>query len=161
MYYQETLAISFCKPDEMKYCCFSNYRWNLKNAILFPSLGRQRSQTPGRFDKLLHQCEEFLQYIYCLNLSCIIGTDEFKCTSSNWFSNWSKILRLSTMWPEGWKENLITLVITQRHRGHPLSTYAKFSEKLKKHVCIRGSEMLVFRKILRTYLMGDPILVIF
>ena len=37
-------------------------------------------------------------------------------------------------------------------RGHPLSTYAKFSEKP-----IRGLEMLVFRKILRTYLMDGSI----
>ena len=49
-------------------------------------------------------------------------------------------------------------------RGHPLSTYAKFSEKLTfltpwyAHVPvrIRGLEMLVFREILRTYLMDDP-----
>ena len=34
--------------------------------------------------------------------------------------------------------------------GHPLSTYAKFSEKLT------FLEMLVFRKILRTYLMDGP-----
>ena len=48
--------------------------------------------------------------------------------------------------------------------GHPLSTYAKFSDKLTfltpwythAHVRIRGLEMLVFRKILRTYLMDDP-----
>ena len=46
-------------------------------------------------------------------------------------------------------------------RGNPLSTYAKFSEKLTfltlwyAHVSvrIRGLEMLVFRKNLRTYLM--------
>ena len=40
---------------------------------------------------------------------------------------------------------------------HPLGTSAKFSEKpgfLK--VRIRGLEMLVFRKMLRTFLMGDP-----
>ena len=49
-------------------------------------------------------------------------------------------------------------------RGHPLSTYAKFSEKLTfqspwyAHVCvrIRGLEMLVFWKILRTYLIDGP-----
>ena len=48
-------------------------------------------------------------------------------------------------------------------RGHPLSTYAKFSEKLTfltpwyAHVCvhIRGLEMLVFWKILRMNLMDD------
>ena len=48
--------------------------------------------------------------------------------------------------------------------GHQLSTYAKFSEKLtfltpsyaRPHVHIRVLEMLLFRKILRTYLMGDP-----
>ena len=48
--------------------------------------------------------------------------------------------------------------------GHPLSTYAKFSEKLAfltpwyahARVRIRGLEMLVFREILRTYLMDDP-----
>ena len=51
------------------------------------------------------------------------------------------------------------------HRGHPLSTYAKFSEKLTflipwhayVRVRIRELEMLVFQKILRTYLMDDPI----
>ena len=51
------------------------------------------------------------------------------------------------------------------YRNHPLNTYAKFSEKLTfltpwyAHVRarIRGSEMLVFRKILRTYLMDEPI----
>ena len=51
-------------------------------------------------------------------------------------------------------------------RGHPLSTYVKFSEKLtfltlwyaQVRVRIRGLEMLVFRKILRTYLMDDPLL---
>ena len=36
------------------------------------------------------------------------------------------------------------------HEDHPFSTYAKFSEK-HVGVRIRGSEMLVFRKILRTY----------
>ena len=48
--------------------------------------------------------------------------------------------------------------------GHPLSTYAEFSEKLTfltpqyAHVGvrIRGLEMLVFRKILRAYLVDDP-----
>ena len=50
-------------------------------------------------------------------------------------------------------------------RGHPLSTYAKFSEKLTfltpwyahVRVRIRGLEMLVFRKILRTHLMDGPL----
>ena len=49
--------------------------------------------------------------------------------------------------------------------GHPLSRYAKSSEKLTfltpwyVHVRlrIRGLEMSVFRKILRTYLMDDPL----
>ena len=48
--------------------------------------------------------------------------------------------------------------------SHPLSTYAKFSEKLAfltpwyahVRVRIRELEMLVFRKILRTYLMDEP-----
>ena len=44
---------------------------------------------------------------------------------------------------------------------HPLSTYAKFSEKLTflaphVRVRIRELEILVFRKMLRTYLMDDP-----
>ena len=58
----------------------------------------------------------------------------------------------------------LRLVLTMMEiiiRGHPLSTYAKFSEKLTMltpwyayvRVRIRGLEMLVFRKILRTYLM--------
>ena len=38
-------------------------------------------------------------------------------------------------------------------RSHPLSTYAIFSEK----VTFR-SEIFVFRKILRTYLIDDPLL---
>ena len=45
--------------------------------------------------------------------------------------------------------------------GHPLSTYAKYSKKLTfltpwyayVRVRIRGLEMLIFRQILRTYLM--------
>ena len=49
-------------------------------------------------------------------------------------------------------------------RSRPLSTYAKFSEKLTfrppgyahARVRIRGLEMLAFRKILRTYLMDAP-----
>ena len=47
-------------------------------------------------------------------------------------------------------------------RGHPLSTYAKFLEKLTfltpwyVRVRIRWLEMLVFGKILCTYLMDDP-----
>ena len=52
-----------------------------------------------------------------------------------------------------------------RIRGHPSSTYAEFSEKLTSltslyapiRVRIRGLEMLVFRKILRTYLMDDTL----
>ena len=51
---------------------------------------------------------------------------------------------------------------------HPLSTYVKFSEKLTfltpwyahLRVRIRGLEMLVFREILRTYLMDDPLVII-
>ena len=50
--------------------------------------------------------------------------------------------------------------------GHPLSTYAKFSEKLTlltpwyAHVRVRinGLETLVFQKILRTYLKDDHLL---
>ena len=49
--------------------------------------------------------------------------------------------------------------------GHSLSTYAKVSEKLTfltpqyahVRVRIRGLEMFVFRNILRTYLMDDPL----
>ena len=48
---------------------------------------------------------------------------------------------------------------------HPLSTYAKFSEKLTLltpryahvRVRIRRLEMLVFRKVLRTYLIDGPL----
>ena len=46
-------------------------------------------------------------------------------------------------------------MVFKQKRDHPFSTYAKFSEKLVR-VRIRGLEMLVFRKILRTYLMDDP-----
>ena len=50
-------------------------------------------------------------------------------------------------------------------RGHSLSTYAKFSEKLTfltpwyahVRVRIRGLKMLIAQKILRTYLMDDPL----
>ena len=53
----------------------------------------------------------------------------------------------------------------QKIRGHPLSTYAKFSEKLTflthwyTHILvpIRGLEKLIFRKILRTYLIDGPL----
>ena len=49
--------------------------------------------------------------------------------------------------------------------GHPLNAYARLSEKLTfltpwhAHVCvrIRGLEVSVFRKILRTYLMGSSL----
>ena len=49
-------------------------------------------------------------------------------------------------------------------RGHPFSMYAKFCEKLTfltpyyvhVRVRIRRLEVLVFRKILRTYLMDNP-----
>ena len=43
-------------------------------------------------------------------------------------------------------------------RGHPLSTYAKFSEKLTfitPPPRVMGLEILVFQKILRTYLIDD------
>ena len=48
---------------------------------------------------------------------------------------------------------------------HSLSTYTKFSKKLifitpwyaQVRMRIRGLEMLVFWKILRTYLMDDPL----
>ena len=61
-------------------------------------------------------------------------------------------------WHKWWLHHRMT-------RGRPLSMYAKFSEKLifltpwYVHVCvrIRGLEMLFFRKILRTYLMDDPL----
>ena len=51
------------------------------------------------------------------------------------------------------------------HKDHSFSTYAKFSEKLSfltpryahVHVRMRGYEMMVFRKILDTYYMNDPI----
>ena len=51
-------------------------------------------------------------------------------------------------------------------RGHPLSTYVKFSEKLTFLPCQGGwggwggGEMLVFPKILRTYLMDGSLSVI-
>ena len=57
--------------------------------------------------------------------------------------------------------NLHLVLYTVNVRGYPLSTYAKFSEKLTfltpwyAHVRVRimSLEILVFRKILRTYLM--------
>ena len=59
--------------------------------------------------------------------------------------------------------NVMTNVI--HLRDHSLSTYAEFSEKLTflnlsyahVRVRIRGLEMLVFRKVLGTYLMDDPL----
>ena len=61
-------------------------------------------------------------------------------------------------------EKLRWLLCSFEGWGHPLSTYAKFSEKLTfltpwnahVRVRIRGLEMLVFRKNLRTYLMDSP-----
>ena len=61
--------------------------------------------------------------------------------------------------------NLHLVLYTVNIRGHPLSTYAKFSEKLTfltpwyahVRVRIRGLEMLVSWKILRTYLMDGPL----
>ena len=55
--------------------------------------------------------------------------------------------------------NKLSYVILRSLKDHPYNTYAKFSEKLTfltswyAHVCvrIRELEMLVFRKILRTY----------
>ena len=52
-----------------------------------------------------------------------------------------------------------------KNRGHPLSTYPEFSEKLTfltpwyahAHVRVKGLEILVFRKIPQTYLMNDPL----
>ena len=41
-------------------------------------------------------------------------------------------------------------------RGHPLSTYVKFPEKLTFLTFVSFSKMLVLWKILRTYLMDDP-----
>ena len=43
--------------------------------------------------------------------------------------------------------------MTENFWGHPLSMYTKSSYV---RVRIRGLEMLVFRKILRTYLMHGP-----
>ena len=66
----------------------------------------------------------------------------------------------------GFKENDLHNVkwLGGQVRGNPLSTYVKFSEKLTfltpwyahLRVLIRGLEMLVFQKILHTYLMDDP-----
>ena len=58
---------------------------------------------------------------------------------------------------------LCKIALWSDQRGHALSTYAKFYEKLTflatwyAHalVRIRGLEMLVFPKILRMYLMDD------
>ena len=55
----------------------------------------------------------------------------------------------------------------QMVRSHPVSVYAKYSEKLifltpryaHVRVRIKGLEMLVFWKILRTHLMDDPCLI--
>ena len=59
---------------------------------------------------------------------------------------------------------LLVNVLFVEVQGHPSSTCAKLSEKLTfltpwyapVRMCIRGLEMLVFRKVLRTYLMDDP-----
>ena len=61
--------------------------------------------------------------------------------------------------------NLKTNIQKFSFRGYPLSTYAEFSEKLTfqipwyahVRVRIRDLEMLVFRKILRTYLVDGPL----
>ena len=77
-------------------------------------------------------------------------------------------LRTEPLWQRFWitlRVFMILQCITKLHRGYPLSTYAKFSEKLifltllygPVRGRIRGFEILVFRKILRTYLMDDSI----
>ena len=63
-----------------------------------------------------------------------------------------------TSWP--------TIFLDRHFRNHPLSMYAKFSEKLTfltswyAHIRVRNRrlEMLVFQKIVRTYLMDGPLL---
>ena len=78
--------------------------------------------------------------------------------------NDAKILNKADINDSVSKLHLLRLVNKTFYRGHPLSTCAKFSEKLTfltpryVHVCvlIRGLKMLVFRKILRTYLMDGP-----
>ena len=48
----------------------------------------------------------------------------------------------------------IVVRVSENTRDHPLSTYAKFSEKLTFLTLLYAQ--LVFRKILRTYLMNYP-----
>ena len=62
-------------------------------------------------------------------------------------------------------EHWLEWVDASMNRGHPLNTHAKFPKKLTfltpwyahVHVRIRGLEMLVFRKTLRTFLMDGPL----
>ena len=74
-------------------------------------------------------------------------------------------LILRTVLPIFMQPEAIIYTPLYKHRGHLLSTYAEFSEKLTflsplyAHVRlrIRGVEMLAFRKILHTYIMDGPI----
>ena len=103
-----------------------------------------------------------LMRLYCVDFYGILYTMFYTVSNSTRFQNHSVIL-ISGIWTISYFKWVHK---TQCHckRDHPLSTYAKFSEKLTfltpwyvhVRVYIRGLEMLVFRNILRTYLMDDP-----
>ena len=58
----------------------------------------------------------------------------------------------SPLWKAEWTDGF------NGHWGHPLSTYAKFSEKLT-FLTPWYAHVQVFRKILRTYWMDGPVFV--
>ena len=100
----------------------------------------------------IHQAAHNKQSVKCLffleikNLECVLQLDRNQVTCL--------------------KSNIQMIAIIKKYhlRGHPLSSYANLSEKLAlltpwyahARLRIRGLEMLVFWKILRTYLMVDP-----
>ena len=72
------------------------------------------------------------------------------------------MINLCAGWIDETKKWGIVLTVLVYERDHSFSTYAKFSEKLTfltpwyaVRVRIRGQEILVFRKILRTSPAGD------
>ena len=95
--------------------------------------------------------------------NCIYFTN-MAVSSFSWFENKTKV-PVNFVTSEVHSVKLFSVILCGKvNRGHPLSTYAKFSEKLTfltpwyahLRVRIRGLEMLDFENILRTYLMHGP-----
>ena len=117
-------------------------------------------------------------FLYNRKFVCIVLMP-FSLNSSTSFSTVTFLILNATCFVSyKWGNNLCTFSLNCPYKskskwnevtnnnswGHPLSMYAKFSEKLTfltpwyahVRVRIRGLKMLVLRKILRTYLMDGP-----